>query len=178
MGILCLLIQMRPPYRIVPAGLAAMAALAAASLRAEPEYPRMGPDIYDVQAGGSAQIAAALSRAAAEHKRVIVDLGANWCIWCRRLHSTFEGDPAVSRALRKDFIVVMVDANTRRGVKRNAEVIARYGDPTSHGIPVLVVLDSDGRQLATKDSGELEEGDAHSPAKITAFLASWAPPGR
>jgi hypothetical protein len=42
---------------------------------------------------------------------------------------------------------------------------------------VLVVLDSDGRRLTTKDSGELEEGNAHSPAKIAAFLASWAPPG-
>jgi len=42
---------------------------------------------------------------------------------------------------------------------------------------VLVVLDSDGKQLTTKDSGELEEGEGHSPAKITAFLAQWAPTG-
>jgi len=161
----------------VPAALAALAALAAPSLRADPEYPRMGPDIYDVRADGSAQIAAALGRAAAEHKRVIVDFGANWCIWCRRLNSTFESDPAVSIALGRGFVVVMVDVNTRRGVKRNADVIARYGNPTRHGIPVLVVLDSDGRQLTTKDSGELEEGEAHSPAKIVAFLSSWSPAG-
>ncbi len=138
----------------------------------------MGPDIYDVRADGSAQIAAAVGIAAAEHKRVIVVFGANWCIWCRRLHSTFENDPAVSRALGRGFVVVMVDVNTRRGVKRNADVVARYGNPTEHGIPVLVVLDSDGRQLTTKDSGELEEGQAHSPAKIVAFLSSWSPAGR
>ncbi len=158
--------------------MAALAALAAPSLRADPEYPRMGPDIYDVRADGSAQIAAAVGIAAAEHKRVIVVFGANWCIWCRRLHSTFENDPAVSRALGRGFVVVMVDVNTRRGVKRNADVVARYGNPTGHGIPVLVVLDSDGRRLTTKDSGELEEGQAHSPAKIVAFLSSWSPAAR
>jgi|CZKI01.1.fsa_nt_gi thiol:disulfide interchange protein len=168
---------MRLPFRRAILGLAALAALAAAPLRADPEYPKMGPDIYDVHADGAAQIAAALSQAAAEHKRVIVDLGANWCIWCRRLHSTFEGDPAVASALKKAFVVVLVDVNTRRGVKRNADVNARYGNPIEHGIPVLVVLDSDGRQLTTKDTGELEEGGGHRPVKITAFLAAWAPSG-
>ena len=158
--------------------MAALAALAAPSLRADPEYPRIGPDIYDVRADGSAQIAAAVGIAAAEHKRVIVDFGANWCIWCHRLHSTFEGDPGVARALDRGFVVVMVDVNTRNGERRNAATVERYGNPTVHGIPVLVVLDSDGKILTTKDSGELEEGSGHSPAKIVAFLSQWAPPDR
>ena len=144
-------------------------------LRADPEYPKMGPDIYDVHASGTAQINEALGKAAREHKRVILDFGANWCIWCKRLHATFETDPAVSKALEKDFIVVMVDINKRHGEARNADVNERYGNPIVHGVPVLVVLDSDGKQLTTKDSGELEEGEGHSPAKILAFLAAWAP---
>lgn len=161
------------------AALAALIALLliAPALRADPEYPRMGPDIYDVHADGDALVAAALKRAAAEHKRVIVDMGANWCIWCRRLHATFETDPGVAAALGRDFIVVMVDVNARKGTKRNAELVDRYGKPTSHGIPVLVVLDPDGKQLTIKDTGELEEGAGHSPAKILRFLAAWAPGG-
>jgi thiol:disulfide interchange protein len=155
--------------------LAGFAVLGVAGLRADPEYPKMGPDIYDVHADGSAQIAAALTTATAEHKRVILDFGANWCIWCRRLHSTFETDAPVSRALDEGFVVVMVDVNTRRGEKRNAGVNDKYGNPIEHGLPVLVVLDADGKQLTTKDTGELEEGDGHSPAKILAFLAAWAP---
>jgi thiol:disulfide interchange protein len=169
---------MRPFFHRASLGLAALAVLAASPLRADPEYPRMGPDLYDVHANGAAQVAAAVSQAAAEHKRVILVFGANWCIWCRRLHSTFAGDPGVATALKKDFVVVRIDVNTRNGVKRNADVNARYGNPIEHGIPMLVVLDSGGKQLTTKDSGDLEEGDAHSPAKITAFLASWAPPSQ
>jgi thiol:disulfide interchange protein len=165
---------MRPSALIL--ALSALVLIPAAGLRADPEYPKMGPDIYDVRADGSAEIASALARAAAENKRVLLDFGANWCIWCHRLHSTFENDPGVSRALERGFIVVMVDVNTRKGEKRNAAVNQRYGNPIVHGIPVLVVLDAEGKQLTTKDSGELEEGDGHSPAKIMAFLAEWAPP--
>ena len=150
--------------------------MAAAAGWADPEYPAKGPDLYDTQADGSVLIAQALQRAGAEHKRVLVDFGANWCIWCRRLHATFETDPAVSKALDAGFVVVMVDVNSRKGVKRNAAVNERYANPIQHGLPVLVVLDSDGRMLTTKDSGELEEGEGHSPRKILAFLAAWARP--
>jgi thiol:disulfide interchange protein len=161
----------------VPA-LAALALLLAAPLRAEPEYPKMGPDIYDPRADGDHQVADALRRASTEHKRVIVDMGANWCIWCRRLHSTFEGDASVAAALERGFVVVMLDVNTRNGTRRNAALVDRYGNaPASHGIPVLVVLDADGKQLATKDTGELEQGEGHSPDKILQFLAAWAPAG-
>jgi thiol:disulfide interchange protein len=142
---------------------------------ADPEYPKMGADIFDVHADADAQIAAAISTASQEHKNILLDFGANWCIWCHRLHTTFETDASVAKALKDGFVVVMVDVNNRRGESRNAAVIERYGNPVQHGIPVLVVLDSSGKQLTTKDSGELEEGGSHSPAKITSFLAQWAP---
>jgi thioredoxin-related protein len=150
-------------------------AMAPAALRADPEYPTMGPDIYDIHASGDEQIATALSTASIANKRVLLVFGANWCIWCHRLHTTFETDAGVAKALKDGFILVDIDVNTRHGEKRNADVIARYGNPTEHGIPVLVVLDSTGKQLTTKDSGELEEGHGHSPPKIMAFLALWAP---
>ena len=166
---------MRLPFPRLILAVAGLALLPVASLRADPEYPKMGADIYDVHADASAQITAALAKATSEHKRVLLVFGANWCIWCHRLHTTFATDAGVSKALDEGFIVVPIDVNTRHGEKRNAAVIARYGNPIEHGIPVLVVLGADGKQLTTKDSGELEEGGSHSPAKITAFLAEWAP---
>ena len=144
---------------------------------AEPEYPKMGPDLYDAQADGSALIAAAVVKARAEHKRVLVKLGANWCIWCRRLSHTFETDPAVAKALNDNFELVLVDVNHRNGKSRNDAVNTRYGNPMAQGLPVLVVLDADGRQLTTQETGALEDGkSAHDPAKVIAFLQKWAPP--
>jgi hypothetical protein len=38
-----------------------------------------------------------------------------------------------------------------------------------------VILDSDGKQLTTKNTEELEESDHHSPDKVLAFLREWSP---
>lgn len=149
---------------------------AVTALCAEPEYPKQGPDIYDREADGTAQIAAALTQAKAEHKHVLVKLGANWCVWCHRLHHTLHSDAAVAKALQDNFVLVLVDVNHRHGKKRNAAVNDKYGNPVAQGLPVLVVLDADGKQLTTQETGALEDGkSAHDPAKIIAFLQQWAP---
>jgi thiol:disulfide interchange protein len=141
---------------------------------ADPEYPTKGPDIYDSRADANVLIKAAITKAGAEHKRVLLDFGANWCPWCHLLHTLLVTDPTVSETISKDYVVVMVDVNTRKGIKRNADVNLKYGNPIHYGLPVLMVLDSDGTALTTKDSGELEEGDHHSPAKVEAFLDKWS----
>ena len=147
-----------------------------AAALAAPEYPQMGADIYDTQADGAQQIASTLERARAGHKRVLVMFGANWCVWCHRLHATFENNPKIAIALRENYELVLVDVNTRKGTKRNAAVNVRYGNPIKEGLPVLVVLDETGRQLTTQDTGALEDGkSAHDPAKVLTFLARWQP---
>jgi len=154
---------------------AALALVLALPLRAEPEYPKQGPDIYDRAANGTDQIAAALAQARAEGKNVLLDFGANWCPWCRKLHGTFVSAPEVRDRLARDFVVVMIDVNMRHGVNRNADVNTKYGNPIHEGLPVLVVLDADGKKLLTQETGALEEGDHHDPAKVAAFLTQWAP---
>ena len=149
---------------------------AVTALRAEPEYPKQGPDIYDRAADGTAQIAVALTQAKAEHKHVLVKLGANWCVWCHRLHHTLHTDAAVAKTLKDNYVLVLVDVNHRDGRQRNAAVNDKYGNPMAQGLPVLVVLDADGHPLKTQETGALEDGkSAHDPVKVIAFLQQWAP---
>lgn len=149
---------------------------AAIALPAEPEYPKKGPDIYDPQVDGASLVADAIVQAKATHRRILLDLGANWCIWCRRLNATFETDAAVKQALENDFVLVLVDVNHRDNKSRNDVLIRHYDDPVKEGLPVLVVLEADGRPLATQETGALENGkDGHDPKKVLAFLEKWAP---
>lgn len=158
------------------ARLALLSVLVTCSLSgAAPEYPKMGPDIYDPKADGQAQITTALAKAAAGDKHVLLMFGANWCIWCHRLHATFTKDPDVAKFLRERFEVVLIDVNSRHGTKRNAGVNTRYGNPIANGLPVLVVLDRNGKLLTTQETGALEDGEKHSPKKVLAFLERWAP---
>jgi thioredoxin-related protein len=128
------------------------------------------PLIYDESADGSKQIAAALDTATKEHKRVLLMFGANWCVWCHKLHTLFETDQNIKEVLKANFVVVMVNVKSHKDA-----VNVRYGNPTRHGVPVIVMLDADGKQLTTEDTGLLVEGDHHSPQKVMAFLKEWSP---
>lgn len=139
----------------------------------------MGPDIFDVQAGGEAMIESALIQARDGNKRVVVFFGANWCPWCRRLHHAFSSEPIVTELLRRHFVLVYVDANFRKANKRNTELLARYGNPLRLGLPVLVVLDSEGRQLATQETQSLSDPtDLGVAKKIAAVLTQWVWAGK
>lgn len=128
-------------------------------------------NIYDESADGSKQISDALVIAKKEHKHVLLQFGANWCGWCHKLHQLCESDKGIAEKLKNSFVVVMVDANK----DHNKDVDTKYGHPKRFGLPVIVVLDADGKQLTTQDTGKLEEGDHHSPEKVMAFLTEWSP---
>ena len=128
------------------------------------------PAIYDEKADGAKQIADALVVAKKENKRVLLQFGANWCGWCHRLHGLFQTNAPIAATLKEAFVVVLIDVNK----EHNADINQQYGNPMQHGLPVIVILDADGKQLTTQDTGKLEEGDHHDPAKVLAFLNQWA----
>jgi thiol:disulfide interchange protein len=140
------------------------------------EYPQMGDDIYDPSADAAVDIAAALATAQTTQKNVLLKFGANWCVWCHSLYGLMHDNAAVRAELERNFVLVSVDVNTRNGSKRNVATIEKYGNPTQHGLPVLVVLDTHGKILTTQETGALEAGSSHDPAKVIAFLQKWSPP--
>lgn len=128
------------------------------------------PKIYDESADGTKLVNDALAAAKKEKKHALLQFGANWCGWCHKLHKLMDTDKDVAAALKAGYIVVMVDVDKGH----NKDLTTRYqGDKL--GLPFIVVLDSDGKRLITKDSGELEEGDHHNPQKVLSFLKDWAP---
>jgi len=138
-------------------------------MRSEPA-PKGAADIYDISADGSKQIADALATAKKDGKIVLVQFGANWCGWCHLLHKLFETDQKIAAELKSNYVVVMVDVDK----DHNKDVNIKYGNPTQHGLPVIVLLDGNGKQLTTQDTGKLENGDHHDPEKVLAFLKAWS----
>lgn len=128
------------------------------------------PQIYDENADGTKQIDNALALAKREKKLVLLHFGANWCSWCKKLHHLFQSDAKIAARLKHDYIVVLIDVNAGH----NEEVDKRYGHPTRFGLPVIVILDAEGKPLATQDTSKLEEGDRHAPQKVLQFLEAWA----
>lgn len=122
------------------------------------------PPIYDEDADAAAATRSAVATAAHKNKRVLVMWGGNWCGWCHKLHDLLGKDATLRRELLYEYVLVMVDSNG------NAALAAELGADLGQGVPFLTVLDGAGRPLAQQETGALEVGDRHDPAKVLAFL--------
>lgn len=124
---------------------------------------------YDASVDGAQQIAAAVAKARAENKRVLVQFGGNWCVFCKALDELIDKDPTL-KAQHDKFVNVHVDA----GANPNLNDV--YGKPYDLGFPVLLVLDGDGKLLHTQPSTafQLPTAVGHDPAGVLAFLSAWS----
>ena len=55
-------------------------------------------------------------------------------------------------------------------------MLAKYGDPVKqYGLPVLVLLDGNGNQLATRETASLAaDSDKEVAARVLAILGEWS----
>jgi thioredoxin 1 len=127
--------------------------------------------IYSETADAHAEIKEALEKARAEHKRVIVVFGANWCFDCHVLDEAFHR-PEPAAIIVHNYEVVHVDIG--KGEK-NQDLMKKYDVPMKRGIPGLAVLDADGKLLYSQKNGEFENARALAPDDFLAFLNKWKP---
>lgn len=126
-------------------------------------------DIYPVPEAAPAEIKAALTKAAKEHKRVILDFGGNWCEDCRVLDKFYKVEPNAS-LLKKNFILVAVNIGK---FDKNQDIARKYGVPLEKGVPALAVLDAKGKPLFSQKKGEFESMRSLDASALTDFLNHW-----
>jgi thiol:disulfide interchange protein len=128
--------------------------------------------IYNPAADAAAGLAAAQKKAAAENKHVLIQVGGNWCIWCKRFYKFTAEDTTLNRLLNKNFVVYHLNYSKEN---KNLPILQKLGYPQRFGFPVLVVLDARGNRLHTQDSGLLEAADGYDKAKVASLLTKWGP---
>jgi thioredoxin-related protein len=126
---------------------------------------------YDPARNAGQDINAAVREAGREGKRVLVEVGGEWCIWCHIMDSFFEKNPELLSFREKNFIMLKVNFSDEN---KNELVLSQY--PQINGYPHIFVLDRDGKFLHSQDTGQLEEGKSYNLAKFMAFLKEWSPP--
>lgn len=126
------------------------------------------PERFDPKRDPAADLAAALARAKSEGKRVIVDVGGEWCVWCHILDRFFASHPDLEALRASRFVWLKVNFSKEN---ENRTFLARW--PKVAGYPHLFVLDADGTLLHSQDTGALEEGKSYSVARMRAFLERW-----
>ena len=144
----------------------ALSLLAVAAVAAPASEPAKGP--FDPSRDSFKDLEAAKALAKQTGRRIILDVGGNWCPWCMRLHATWEANPELKAMRDKHFVFVLVNFSKE---SRNEAFLKNY--PKVAGFPHLFVLDADGKLLQSQDTGVLEEGKGYSTAKLAKFLEDW-----
>jgi hypothetical protein len=138
--------------------------------------------IYDESADGTQQLADAAAIAKNEHKHILLLFGENSCVACIALHAIFMNNQSVNDELGTNYVLVMIDESTGH----NRDAVKQYG-ADQYGMPLLAVLDSDGKLLKKEDAGPLSEGHKDKdtgaitvtivPERVLDFLDAWKPGG-
>ncbi len=126
-------------------------------------------DKFDPNRNAAEDIRNAITEAIKSNRRIILDVGGNWCIWCKRLDTLFMKNRDLTEFMHKNYVVVKVNFSKEN---ENKKVLSQF--PEIKGYPHLFVLEKDGKLLHSQDTGELESGKGHSREKVFEFLKKWA----
>jgi len=146
-----------------------MAAAVPGTAQSTLRTPFVKQHIYSETANPTADIAAALKKARAEHKRVIIDFGGDWCPDCQVLDIYFHQQPNAD-LLAKHFVLVHVYIGH---MDQNLDIPKKYGVPINKGVPALAVIDAHGKLLYSQQTGQFENMRNMSSSDVTAFLNQW-----
>ncbi len=136
-----------------------------------PEPAKPNVDLYPPPEEATSEIAAALGRAAKDHKRVILVFGGNWCYDCHVLDATFYSK-RIAPLVNANYRVVYINIGEE---DKNLSLAKKYEVPLDKGVPSLAVLDSNGTLLYSQKNGKFESTVRIGPEDVIRFLNRWKP---
>ena len=124
---------------------------------------------YDPWRNPFADLDTAVQRAEAEGKRILLEIGGDWCIDCVRLDAFIAQNATVAAKLREAFLIVKVNYSPEN---QNRRFLSQY--PEISWFPHIFVLESNGALLHSQDTRELTKQRSYSEDNILRFVERWA----
>jgi hypothetical protein len=160
-------------HALIAASLAlTLAACATTPEAAAPAHPEARP--YAVTPDAMADVDAALARAAANGKRVLLVMGGNWCHDSRALAGWLE-TPRFAALVAARYEPVFVNVGMpQTGDGHNLDVPRRFGLADVPGTPALLVLTPEGHAVNRDTAASWRNAASRSEDAIFAELAALA----
>lgn len=135
------------------------------------ENPNYQPITYfDPNRNAQQDLVHAIEEAKRSDRNILLDIGGDWCVWCKKLDAFFEENSDINNFMNQNYVILKINYSKEN---KNEEFLSQF--PPIGGYPHLFVLDTQGKLLHSQNTGELESGDQHDREKVYAFLKAWVP---
>jgi thioredoxin-like negative regulator of GroEL len=104
------------------------------------------------------EYASACQEAKRTNRPILIDVGAEWCTWCKKLDATSFRDAEVIKRVTASFVAFRLDADKQEQLIQKFEVSS---------FPTLLVVNADGRVLGRRN------GYVAAP-ELRSWLDKWA----
>ncbi len=129
--------------------------------------------LYNPAANAQADIAAAIKKAKAEHKFVLIQAGGNWCRWCIEFARFAKADYQIDSVINASYVWYHLNYSKEN---ENKAMFSKLQWPQRFGYPVFIILNEKGERLHTQASEYLEDGkNSYNQQKVQTFLEMWSP---
>jgi thioredoxin-related protein len=125
---------------------------------------------YDPKRDAAKDVAEAVKEAQRTNKNVLLEIGGQWCVWCKYFDKFFADNSALAHYRDENFVMVKINFSPEN---KNEALISKYGKVP--GYPHLFVLDKDGKLLYSQDTSKLEQGRGYNMTAVASFLKEWSP---
>ena len=129
--------------------------------------------VYDASRDPDKDLQDAIAEATRIHKRILMVVGGDWCVYCGMLDNAFDRYASLRKARDENYVTLKVNYSKENP---NAIFFSKY--PKIPDYPHFFVLDSKGELLHSEPTHHFEHGKTYNAGKIDAFLKKWSQPPR
>ena len=123
---------------------------------------------YDSKRDPFADGRAAIALATKTNRRILIEVGGDWCKWCHILDKFIQSDVEIKEALERTFVVLKVNVSDENS---NEKFLSAF--PKALGYPHMYITESDGRVVHSQDTAKFLVNLKYSKRKFLAFLKDW-----
>lgn len=129
-----------------------------------PDYSRQ----FDPQRDPFTDGRDAIANAQATQRRILIELGGEWCAWCKKMDRFIAENKNVKTKLYDNFVVLKVNVSDDND---NHEFLSTF--PATFAYPHFFISESNGSVLYSKDTAELLEKGKYSEQRLLKFIDDW-----
>ena len=94
---------------------------------------------YDVKQDAFKDGASAVALATSSNRRILIELGGDWCKWCSKMDTFFDNNPDIKKKLHETFVMLKINVSNENN---NAEFLKAFPRPL--GYPHMYVSEYNG----------------------------------